>query len=1167
MLISDFAIRRPVVTIVSMVALVVFGLIASYKLKTDEFPDVQAPFVSVGVVYPGGSPDGVEREVLEPIEEAVASISGVKKITGYAQDGFAQLIIEFQFEKPLAEATQDIRDGISAIRSDLPDEIEEPIIKKLSDTDRPIVSLALASTSLTAPELTRLADPGIARELRSLPGVAEVTVVGKQERELTVLLRPEALQANGVSVLQVVQALRLQNLASPVGRVEADFSEQSIRLTGRLAEPQDFLRLVVAERNGRLIRLGEVASAVDGTEEPRSLALFNDREAVGIDIKKAKGYSTTDVSGRILARVTSIQKTLPAGAELKMVKNGGERVDRSVRNVEETLVEGALLTVLVVFLFLNSWRSTVITGLALPVSVLASFIAVWAFGFTLNTMSLLGLSLAIGILIDDAIVVRENIVRHVEMGKDHITAAREGTDEIGLAVAATTFSILSVFVPIAFLPGVAGQWFKPFGLTIACSVAVSLFVSFSLDPMLSAYWPDPHRAEHQKSWITRQLDRFNAWFTRLAQTYRRVIGWALDHRVAVVIVATGSFLGALVLPVKGLTGLGVVAIAVAVAVWLVTRRPNLVLSAIGTGATALLAVGCVTLAARTALTSGAGLDAVFLVLAQAGLGVLFGWIVAKRVPKLLAGERPAWASVWGGTVVGIVLAGSLLPAVPAWHTVGTNFFPLDDRGEFNVKIETPPGSNLRYSRLKSEEVVRLLRSTPEVRYTYVTLGGGSSGAVDEGNLYVRLVPREQRALSVEEFAARLRQQTNRMTGVKLSVFTSDFGGGRKQVQLEVRGHSVPAITAVADQVRDIVAQVPGVVDLGLSSKGQKPELNIGLNRALAGSLGITVGDVAQAVRPAFAGLDAGDWVDPSGETRDVEIRLAPGSRTRPEDLARLPLMVLGRNGAPAVLPLGQVADITSSVGPAVINHLDRDPVVIVEANVSGRPGGAVSADIAARLAKLTLPPGVRITTGGDAEQQSEVFGNIFIALGVAAMLMYLILVMQFGSFMDPLAIMMSLPLSMIGVMLGLAITGLTINIMSLIGVILLMGIVAKNAILLIDFAKWARERQGIPIREALIEAGAIRLRPILMTTFALIAGMLPVALGRGEGAQFRQPLGVSVIGGVITSTLLTLVAIPTFYEILDGFRGVLQGLARRFFGAEAYDTVVQGVTGEHRIGP
>ncbi|MFN8647855.1 MAG: efflux RND transporter permease subunit, partial [Gemmatimonadales bacterium] len=402
---------------------------------------------------------------------------------------------------------------------------------------------------------------------------------------------------------------------------------------------------------------------------------------------------------------------------------------------------------------------------------------------------------------------------------------------------------------------------------------------------------------------------------------------------------------------------------------------------------------------------------------------------------------------------------------------------------------------------------------------------------------------------------------------KVSIFTTDFGGGRKQGQLEVRGPDVATITAVAEQLQAVVATVPNVVDLDLSSKGQKPEITIDLDRGLAGSLGITVGDVAQSVRPAFAGIDAGDWVDPSGETRDVEIRLTPESRTRPEDLRRLPLLIAGRNGLPATVPLGQVADISQSVGPAIINHLNRDPVVNVEWNYSGRASGAVMDDVRAAIAKIPLPPGVRVTEGGDAEQQSEVFGNIFIALGVAAMLMYLILVMQFGSFIDPLAIMMSLPLSMIGVMLGLAVTGLTINIMSLIGVILLMGIVAKNAILLIDFAKWARERQGLALREALIEAGAIRLRPILMTTFALIAGMIPVALGRGDGAQFRQPLGVAVIGGVITSTLLTLIAIPTFYEILDSLREWFARMARRVFGNAAVDQVVHAVTGEHQVGP
>src|SRR5687768_12437843 len=521
MWISDSAIRRPIITVVLMVALVVFGLIALITLKTDEYPDVAPPYVSVGIPYPGASPETVEKEVLDPVEEAISSITGVKKVNGKAMDGFASIMIEFQFTKPLAEATQDIRDGISGIRNDLPPEMEEPIIRKLNDTDQPIVSLALSSSVLSPRELTRLADPGITRELRSIPGVAEVDVSGKQERELTVELHPEALQAAGVSVAQVVQALQLQNLAAPVGRLDGTLDERSIRLKGRLAGPAEFEQLVVAERNGRLIRLGDLAAVKDGAEEPRTLALYNDRVAVGIDIKKAKGFSTTEVSDAIMARLERVRATIPSNVQMDIIKDAAIRVARSVREVQVTLFEGALLTVLVVFLFLNSWRSTVITGLAFPVSVLASFVPLWVFGFTLNTMSLLGLSLAIGILIDDAIVVRENIVRHVEMGKDHFDAAREGTDEIGLAVAATTFSIVAVFVPVGFMSGFAGQWFQPFALTIAASVLVSLFVSFSLDPMLSAYWPDPEIEEGQRrNPIARALDKFNRWFDRLAGRYR-----------------------------------------------------------------------------------------------------------------------------------------------------------------------------------------------------------------------------------------------------------------------------------------------------------------------------------------------------------------------------------------------------------------------------------------------------------------------------------------------------------------------------------------------------------------------------------------------------------------------------------------------------------------------
>ena len=1020
MVISDFAIKRPMITTVTMVALVVFGLFAMWKLQTDEFPDIQQPVVLTFIPYPGASPEGVERELLKPVEDAIKGISGVDKIYGTAGDGYAQIITLFLFEKDPQVATQDIRDAISGIRSDLPIEMKEPVLQRFDPSDQPIISMTLASPAMSPAQLTRLADPDITSKLRGIPGIAQVGIVGGVKREMTIQLRPQSLQAAGIGVGQVVQALQAQNLAAPVGRVNGNLDERTIRLQGRLEGPQDFDNLVVAERNGQIVRLGQVADAIDGTEEQRTLALYNGSEAVGINIVKAKGYSTTDVSKKVRAKVAEIQKTLPAGVKLDIVKDSGVRVHDSVRNVIEALIIGALLTILVVFVFLNSWRSTVITGLALPVSVLASFIAVWAFGFTLNTMSLLGLSLAIGILIDDAIVVRENIVRHIEMGKDHMTASHEGTDEIGLAVAATTFSIVAVFVPVAFMYGVAGQWFKPFALTIASSVLVSLFVSFSLDPMLSAYWPDPQVEAHERrNPIARTLERFNQWFNRMAIKYKSLIAWALDHRVAMVLIAIGTFFGALALPALGL--------------------------------------------------------------------------------------------------------------------VGASFFGTEDQSEVNIAIETPPGSNLAYTRIKAEEAAQIARLHKEVRFTFTTIGG-STGDVNVGNIYVRMVPKSDRSIGAEDFGRLLRSEVGHIGGATMSVFTNDFQGAQKQIQIELRGGTPQQLANTAEAIADQVKQVKGAVDVGLSTKGQKPELNVDLNRGLAGTLGVTVGQVAQALRPAFAGIKAGDWVDPTNDMRDVTVRLAPEARQRAADLEQLPLVVTGADGQPRTLPLGQIATITQGLGPAQITHLDADLVVTVQANTSNRPLTEVMRDINTRIARIPFPAGVHMTQGGETESQNEVFGRIFSALGIAVMLMYLILVMQFGSFLEPLAIMISLPLSLIGVMLALMFTHTTINIMSLIGVILLMGIVAKNAILLIDFAKWAREKDGVPRREALILAGAIRLRPILMTTLALIAGMLPVALGIGEGAEFRAPLGRAVIGGVITSTLLTLVVIPTFYEILDEWR-------------------------------
>ncbi len=1033
MIISDFAIKRPVVTVVTMLALVVFGLFALFSLDVDEFPDIAAPIVFVAVPYPGASPGQVEREVVERMEEAFNGISGIDQITSTSSDGFAQIIVQFLFSKNPDQASQDVRDAISGIRDKLPPEMREAIIRKFDPADLPVVSLVVLSKGMSPAELTLLADPGITRELRAINGVAQVNVVGSVLREISVNIRPDALRAYGVSIGQIVGAVQAQNLAAPVGRINDQHTEETIRLRGRLETVDEFRQIVVASRGSQLIRLDQVAHVADTAGEARSLGVYNGEQTVGLDITKSKGASTARVADDIKAAVAEIQKRLPEGTRVLVVKDAGQRVEASVRNVQEALIEGAFLTVLVVFLFLNSWRSTVITGLALPVSTVAAFIAVKAFGFTLNTMSLLGLSLAIGILIDDAIVVRENIVRHVEMGKDHIRASREGTDEIGLAVAATTFSIVAVFIPIGFLDGIAGQWFKPFALTIACAVLVSLFVSFSLDPMLSAYWPDPELEEHQKrNPLSRILDRFNLWFDRQANRYKNVIAWALDHRWKMVALAVASFIGAIVL--QGMYG-------------------------------------------------------------------------------------------------------------------GGGFAPVADNSEITVNVETPPGSSLEYTRLKVDQLANIASQYKEVAYIYSSIGSATgSGAVDIATIYIKLTPKATRERSQQDVEADLRGKIKTVGGVTAAVSAGGFGDNQKQLALQVRGDNETQMSEVALRLADEMAKVPGAVDIGLSTRGQKPEIEVELNRSLIGTMGLTTGQVAQALRPAFAGLDAGDWVDPSGKTRDVTIRLAPEARERVADLGDLPLLV-APGGAPAgdgmggpvdmgprTISLGQAATIRRVVGPAAIDHLDRDRVITVGANLQGRSLTEVVQDVNKRLAVMNIPPGVRVTQGGEAKEQGEVFTSIFAALGLAVLLMYLILVVQFGSFLDPLAILVSLPLSLIGVVLALLITGDTLNIMSMIGVILLMGIVAKNAILLIDFAKSAREKEGMELREALIEAGRVRLRPIMMTTLALIAGMIPVALGSGEGADFRAPLGRAVIGGTITSTLLTLLVIPTIYEIFDDMR-------------------------------
>jgi len=1008
MFLSDFSIKRPIAMIVIIIALMCMGLLALNKLKVNQIPDVQPPVIVVDIPYPGASPETVEREVINRVEKSLQSITGVHEIQSTSSEGDAQIVIIFNFHKNLVEASDEIRNAIASVRYKLPTEMREPVLERIDPSAQPIMEIALSSTVQTHAEISRLAEDELADKFRAVDGVSTVAVNGSLKRELSVLLRAEKLREFNVSVADVVNAVRNQNTTAPVGKVRGTLDEESIRLVGRIETPAEFQNIVVKRNGDEVVRLGQVATTADGFAEQAGYSLRNANANVNISISRSRDASTVNVANKIRETMEEINKTLPKGTEMKVTQDGGKDAEDSLHNVTHALIFGAGLTVFVVYVFLNSWRSTLITALSLPTSVIAAFIAVWLCGFTLNFMTLLGLSLAIGVLIDDAIVVRENIVRHMEMGEDRRTAASNGTAEIGLAVAATTFSIIAIFVPVAFMPGEGGgEWFRPFALTVAASVLVSLFISFTLDPMLSAFWGDPpghHLAE--KRGISRMLQKFNHWFDHQADRYGNVIAWALHHRKWMTLIAILSFVGAIAL--------------------------------------------------------------------QATFG-------------------------------------------------GTEFLPKSDYGTIAIDIRTPPSTSIDYARLKVGRAAELARTLPEAKATDSTVNAGG------GRVYVDLGKSTDRKRSAIEIAVDLRKLMSQLVGAEYVVLDDLNNGAQKPVQIRFSGPDSRKLTEITNDYMARLTKVPGAVDVGLSEQSPKDELKIELNRGLANQLGISSSDVAQALRVAFAGVEVGDWIDPTGESRDVAVRLTPEDRVKAENIEHLPIAVSGTN---VLVPLDQIANITMGKGPSQIKHTNGKRMIAVSANVQGRSPGEVTSDAIKLAQNIDFPPGYGIELGGASRDQQDIFAAMGIALFSGILLMYLVLVIQFGSFLAPIPVMWSLPLSLIGVVLALLATHGTLNLMSLIGVIMLMGLVAKNAILLLDAAR-KREAEGYEREEALMYAGRKRLRPILMTTFALIAGMMPVAIGIGQGGEFYRPMAVAIIGGTITSTLLTLLVVPTFYDSVE----------------------------------
>ncbi len=1054
------SLHNPVFATMVMLALVVLGLFSYQRLQIDQFPNVDFPVVVVITEYPGAAPEIVESEVTKRIEEGVNSIAGINALTSRSYEGQSVVVIEFDLYIDGRKAADDVREKVSAVKPLLRTEVKEPRVLRFDPASRAVWSVAVlpddsaagsqaGGRPLSAVELTNWADQTLKKRLENVRGVGSVSVVGGTKREINLFLDPRALEAYGLTPDQVVAAVRSENQDLPLGAIRSKEQERVVQIDARIERPQDFGNIIVARRNGTPVRLDQLAQVVDGAQEIDSLALYNGERTLLLNVQKSQDENTIAVVDGLTSALAEVRKQLPAGLRLEPIADGSRQIRVSVTNVRQTLIEGAILTVLIVFLFLNSWRSTVITGLTLPIAIISTFFFMNLFGFTINMITLMALSLCVGLLIDDAIVVRENIVRHIQMGKAPFQAALEGTQEIGLAVLATTLSIVAVFLPIGFMGGIIGKFFHEFGLTIVAAVLISMFVSFTLDPMLSSIWHDPSIETHGKrhaprTFYDKTIGRVTGAFERgtdyLVDAYQGILRWSLGHRLATLAIALSIFIAS-----------------------------------------------------------------VFM------------------VPLL-----------------------------------GTEFVPKSDFSEITLDFNTPVGSSLEVTEAKARQVDTIVRSMPEVRYTLVTINTGSAQGKIYASTYVRLVDRKDRKRGVDAMSALLRDRLRQVAGITVThVGLLDPVGGEKQIRFSIQGPDQAELERLTALAIDKIRAIPGLVDLDTSAKPNKPTLDVQIRRDVASDLGLSINQIGAALRTMLAGQTVGNWRASDDQTYDVNVRLRSDSRNAVQDLERLPF-ALGTNpdGSTRVVRLNQVAQITQSSSPDQINRRDLTREVSISANVFGRSAGEVSEGIRKVMDGVKMPPGYSYQFGGSTKNMAEAFSYAVSALVMAIIFIYMILASQFKSFLQPLALMTALPLTLIGVVLALMTFGSTLSMFSVIGIVMLMGLVTKNAILLVDFAIRARQDTvgpdgtvvpGLPRNAALLLAAKVRLRPILMTTLAMVFGMFPLAFALSEGAEMRAPMGQAVIGGVITSSLLTLVVVPVAYCYMDD----LAQWGRRLLGIKA----------------
>ena len=1035
--ISAWSIRNPVPTIVLFLVLTLAGLVAFPMLGIDENPNIDIPAVTVTVTQPGADPAELETQVTKRIEDAAAGLGNIDEIISTVTDGSSITQVNFVLGTNSDRATNDVRNAVAQIRQNLPQNINEPIIKRVDfASGGPIITYAVASTQRSVGELSNLVDQTISRALLAVPGVSQVNRIGGLDREIRVDLKPDRLQALGITATQVNDQVRAFNLNQPGGRGEVGGTEQTIRTLGSASTVDALQSYQVPLPKGGFVPLSSLGTVTDGAGDIRRIARLNNQPAVVFSVLRSTGTVLVTVEEGVQAAVKELQKTLPSDIKLELVNNVRADYTREsyLASIEAVLL-GAVLAVVTIWIFLRDWRATLITAVALPLSLIPTFIVLLVLGYTLNFMTLLAMALVVGILVDDAIVEIENIERHQQMGKSPYQAAIDASDEIGLAVVATTMSIVAVFMPVALMTGVSGQYFRPFGVTVAASVLFSLLVARMITPLMAAYILKDHVRGEGRG----ESDHPSLKKDRLSYQYRRVLVWALKHRVVTLVASLGFLVGSLM----------------------------------------------------------------------------------------------------------------LVPHIPV------GLFGNDDAGLSIVNMELPPGSTMETTDRTTQQLTTLLLKNSNVT------GIQTDEHVNKATLYVKLKPKgEGRNISRTQFENEVRPLFRQIPGVRLSFEGNGFGGS-KELAIVLKSEDAEALTRVAESLEKQMRHVPGLVEIASSASLVKPEILIRPKPQQAADQGVTVQTIARTANLATLGdFDANlAKFDLPDRQIPIRVQLDPKERTNIDTVRNLQV----QNQSGALIPLQSVADVSFGNGPSQIDRYNRSRKISIEANLQGASLGDAIEKVNNLPALKNLPPTVKQEKFGNAKIMHELFTNVGTALGAAVLFIYAVLVLLFGDFLHPMTIMAALPFSLGGALTGLLVTQKELGLYALIGIVLLLGLVTKNSILLVDYAL-LNQREGKPLFSAVLDSGVARLRPILMTTIAMIAGMMPIALGIGAGSEVRSPMAIAVIGGLMTSTLLTLVVVPVIFTYIDWFQALvfgrlLHGASKRRHTDTAQNAVAQNGNG------